>query len=104
MDDDKQDKINNKQLIEVLMECIQADDSQADEPVDESIKDLLGDLKTRINLSDEDRLLLRLRFCKGLKINEINQMLQLEGNLYKRINGLIEELRNACRQCGLVTE
>jgi DNA-directed RNA polymerase specialized sigma24 family protein len=104
MDDDKQDKINNKQLIEVLMECIQADDSQADEPVDESIKDLLGDLKTRINLSDEDRLLLRLRFCKGLKINEISQMLQLEGNLYKRINGLIEELRNACRQCGLVTE
>lgn len=104
MDDDKQDNFNNKQLIEVLMECIQADVSTDDTPADDTIKDLLSQLKAHINLSDEDRLLLRLRFCKGLKIKEISRMLQLEGNLYKRINGLIDDLRNACRQCGLVTE
>ena len=99
MDDDKQDNINNKQLIEVLMEYIQAD---TDAVVDDTVKDLLSHLKSHIKMSDEDRLLLRLRFCEGLKINEIKQMLHLDGNPYKRISRLIEDLRNACQHCGLV--
>jgi len=100
-DDGIQENISNKQLLEVLLEYIQADSSQVDTLVDDSIKDLLSHLKESINMSDEDRLLLRLRFCEGLKVNEISKMLHLESNLYKRINGLIEDLRNACHQCGL---
>jgi len=103
MDDDKQDKINNKQLIEVLVEYIQSDISIVDTVVDETIKELLNHLKAHIKMSDKDRLLLRLRFCEGLKINEISQMLNLDGNPYKRINRLIDDLKNACQQCGLVS-
>jgi len=103
MDDDKQDNINNKQLIEVLVEYIQSDDSSVDTIADDTIKDLLRHLKSHIKMNDEDRLLLRLRFCEGLKINEISQMLNLDGNPYKRINRLIDDLKNACQQCGLVS-
>jgi DNA-directed RNA polymerase specialized sigma24 family protein len=101
-DDEMQDQVNNKQLIEVLVEYIQSDDRTANASADDTIRDLLSHLKSHISMSDEDRLLLRLRFCEGLKINEISQMLHLEKNPYKRINGLVEELRNACQLCGLV--
>lgn len=100
-DDGLQDNINNKQLLEVLLEYIQSDVSSTDAIEDSKIKELLSHLKSHINMSDEDRLLLRLRFCEGLKVNEISKMLHLESNLYKRINGLIDDLRNACHQCGL---
>ncbi len=94
--------INNKQLIEVLIEFIQSDDSSLSSIGDDTVKDLLHHLKSHINMSDEDRLLLRLRFCEGLKIKEITKMLHLEGNPYKRINGLISDLQNACQQSGLI--
>ena len=100
-DDGMQDYVNNKQLLEVLLEYIQSDVSAANTLIDGTTKDLLSHLKLHISMSDEDRLLLRLRFCEGLKINEISKMLHLESNLYKRINGLIDDLRNACQQCGL---
>ena len=101
MEDDMQDNIDNKLLIEVLVEFIQSDTKTVDTLTDGTIRNLLGNLNSHINMSDEDRLLLRLRFCEGLKINEISKMLHLKGNPYKRINGLIEDLRNACQQCGL---
>ena len=101
MEEDMQKNIDNKLLIEVLVEFIQSDTKTVDTLADGTIRNLLGHLNSHINMSDEDRLLLRLRFCEGLKINEIKKMLHLEGNPYKRINGLIEDLRNACQQCGL---
>jgi hypothetical protein len=101
MEEDTQENIDNKLLIEVLVEFIQSDTKTVDTLADGTIRNLLGHLNSHINMSDEDRLLLRLRFCEGLKINEIRKMLHLEGNPYKRINGLIEDLRNACQQCRL---
>ncbi len=92
-------EINNKQLIEVLVEFIQ---SSEDTIADDSVKGLLNHLQSHISMSDEDRLLLRLRFCEGLQIKEITQMLHIDGNPYKRINRLIDDLRNACQQSGLV--
>ncbi|MEE9425987.1 MAG: hypothetical protein V3V18_13580 [Methylococcales bacterium] len=94
--------INDKQLIEVLVEYIQSDTTAVDVIADNTVKDLLNHLKSHIEMSDEDRLLLRLRFCEGLKIKEISQILHLKGNPYKRINGLIDDLRSACQQSGLV--
>lgn len=101
-DDEMQEALNNKQLIEVLLEFIQSEADTTDDLNDENIKELLSRLRTQLDMSDEDRLLLRLRFCEGLKVNEISQRLHLKGNLYKRINGLIENLKSACQQCGLV--
>ncbi|MEE9345630.1 MAG: hypothetical protein V3U88_08485 [Methylococcales bacterium] len=98
----EQSNIYNKQLIEVLIEFIQSDEVSFKAIADDTLKDVLNHLKSHINMSDEDRLLLRLRFCEGLKIKEISQILDLEGNLYKRINGLIDDLRRACQQSGLI--
>jgi DNA-directed RNA polymerase specialized sigma24 family protein len=94
--------INDKQLIEILVEYIQSDARAVDVIVDDTVKDLLSHLRSHVEMSDEDRLLLRLRFCEGLKIKEISQVLHLKGNPYKRINGLIDDLRNACQQSGLL--
>lgn len=101
VDDGMQDAFNNKQLLEVLLEYIQSDSSSIDTINDGNIKELLNHLKSHIDMSDEDRLLLRLRFCEGLKVKEISKMLHLETNLYKRINGLIDNLRNACQMSGM---
>ncbi len=95
-------EINNKQLIEVLVEFIQSGEDTIETIADDSVKGLLNHLQSHISMSDEDRLLLRLRFCEGLQIKEITQMLHIDGNPYKRINRLIDDLRNACQQSGLV--
>jgi DNA-directed RNA polymerase specialized sigma subunit len=95
-------EINNKQLIEVLVEFIQSSEDTIETIADDSVKGLLNHLQSHISMSDEDRLLLRLRFCEGLQIKEITQMLHIDGNPYKRINRLIDDLRNACQQSGLV--
>ncbi|HFD12131.1 MAG TPA: sigma-70 family RNA polymerase sigma factor [Crenotrichaceae bacterium] len=104
VDNEMQDNIdiNSKQLIEILVEYIQSDDKTIEPIIDDSIQDLLAHLRSHISMSDEDRLLLRLRFCEGLKIKEISQMLHIKGNPYKRINGLIDDLRVACQQSGLI--
>ncbi len=105
MDVDKRDNIiNNKRLIEVLVEYIQSDANTVVTTDDDTINNLLSHLRSIITMSDEDRLLLRLRFCEGIKVSEIGQMLHLEGNPYKRINELVDDLRNACRKCGLLLE
>lgn len=94
--------MNNKQLIEALIEYIQSGGDTLEAVEDELVKNLLNHLRSHVKMSDEDRLLLRLRYCEGLKVKEISQMLHLEGNTYKRINGLIDELRNAFQRSGLV--
>ncbi|MCH9696890.1 MAG: hypothetical protein K0U68_02190 [Gammaproteobacteria bacterium] len=94
--------VDQKQLIEVLIEYIESNDNSLDVIKDETVRNLLYHLKSQIDLSHEDRLLLRLRYCEGLKVKEISQMLHLNGNLYKRINNLIDELKAACQQCGLI--
>jgi DNA-directed RNA polymerase specialized sigma subunit len=62
----------------------------------------LSYLKNQIDISDEDRLILRLKFCEGLKIKEIIQKLHLEGGVYLRINALLDDLKRACQQDGVI--
>jgi hypothetical protein len=92
---------NNNRLIEILMEYIQSEVTDIDGMTDARVKDLLNHLKKQINMSDEDRLILRLKFCEGLKIKEIVQKLHLEGGVYLRINALLDDLKKACQQDGM---
>jgi hypothetical protein len=93
---------NNNRLIEILMECIQSEVTSIDAITDNRVRDLLSYLKNQIDISDEDRLILRLKFCEGLKIKEIIQKLHLEGGVYLRINALLDDLKRACQQDGVI--
>lgn len=64
-------------------------------------KSLLEKLQPHLKLSDEDRLLLRLHYCEGLKITQIAELLHLKGDPYKRLNKILKSLHTACEQAGL---
>lgn len=57
-----------------------------------------------LDLTEEDRLLLRLRYRDGLTMPAIVRLLQLEGDPYKRMNKLIAQLRKAYQQAGYTRE
>ncbi len=91
---------DNIQLTEVLVEYIQSNHSSTNTIASNTTKDLLNHLKLQISCSDEDRLLLRLRFCEGLPMTQISQMLHLQSSLYTRMNVLIDDFRSVCNNQG----
>jgi DNA-directed RNA polymerase specialized sigma24 family protein len=90
------DTPDNNQLTEVLVEYIQSNHSSTNTITDNTTKDLLNHLKLQISCSDEDRLLLRLKFCEGLPAKQISQMLHFQGSLNTRMNVLIDDFRSVC--------
>ena len=76
------DTPDNNQLTEVLVEYIQSTHSSTNTITDRTIKGVLNNLKFKISCSDEDRLLLRLRFCEGLPMKQISQMLHLQASIH----------------------
>ncbi|MEE9411478.1 MAG: hypothetical protein V3V22_00355 [Methylococcales bacterium] len=94
VDADLPDTLNNR-LIEILMEYIQSDTAAIDTISNSKINHLLSRLKLHTNMSDEDRLILRLKFCEGLKVREIGQKLNLEDGVYLRINALLDDIKSA---------
>ncbi len=65
-------------------------------------KTLLEKLKPHLHLSDEDRLLLRLRYLEGLPLDQAARLLHLTGDPYKRLNKTLKSLRIACERAGLL--
>ncbi|MFN3919735.1 MAG: hypothetical protein ACK4JF_05540 [Methylohalobius sp.] len=65
-------------------------------------KTLLEKLKPHLHLSDEDRLLLRLRYLEGLPLDQAARLLHLPGDPYKRLNKTLKSLRIACERAGLI--
>ncbi len=88
---------DKKELLEILQNYIQGELDN----IPASIEPMLNKLRSKLQLSDEDRLLLRLRFCEGLKMPTIKAMLGLSGDPYKRLNKLILQLQQACEEASL---
>ncbi len=63
---------------------------------------LVEKLKPYIALSDEDRLLLRLRYLEGLPLEQVAKLLHVTGDPYKRLNKILKSMRAACERAGLV--
>lgn len=76
---------------------------QSADSLDPRVQELLTRLNPHLSLSDEDRLILRLRFGDGVKLKDIVGLLHLKGDPYKRINKLIHHLRQAFQRAGLAT-
>ena len=96
---EEQLRIQEKEVLEALSAYLQGD-APAITP---RVSELLARLKGYLHLSEEDRLLLKLRYQEGLKIAAIVQLLNLQGDPYKRLNKLIAQLRKACQEVGLLS-
>lgn len=93
--------LSSAELIEILLKSLSTnEDSQLPAYLEEGI----AKLKALIDLNEEDRMLLLLRYEQGLSMNDISKLLKLEGNLYKRHNKLIEKLQIACEEAGLMPQ
>ena len=58
--------------------------------------------ETMRSYSDQERLLLRFRFERGLSIAEISRLLAVEQKpLYRRLQRLLNDLRSRLRRCGI---
>ena len=92
-------EIQDKEMIEALQFLFQKDGAP---PVTHRVKDIVAIINPHINLTREDKLLLRLRFQDGLKMENIVKLMQLHGNPYKRYDKIIRHLRLACQQAGII--
>ncbi len=91
----------DKELLEALQTCLEAD-GPTPSTISRRVTELLERLEPHLNLGEEDRLLLRLRYLDGLRIQAIAKMLHLSGDPYKRFNKLIGQLRETCRRAGVL--
>lgn len=65
------------------------------------ISEQLQRIRRSIRLTEEDRLLLRLRYAEGLAVPTIAKMLSLKGDPYKRLGRLLGDLEKTFRQLDL---
>ncbi len=92
-------RIKDKEMLEALSAYLQGDTPS----ITPRVSELLARLKGCLHLSEEDRLLLKLRYQEGLKMAAIVKLLNLQGDPYKRLNKLIVQLRKACQEVGLLS-
>lgn len=93
--------IEDQEMSEALQAYLQG---TSEGPISPRVSELLTRLRAHLHLSEEDRLLLRLRFQDGLSIQAIARLLTLQGDPYKRMNKLIAELRRTCQRVGFYLE
>jgi hypothetical protein len=96
---EEQLRIQEKEVLEALSAYLQGDHPS----ITPRVSELLARLRGCLHLTEEDRLLLKLRYQEGLKMAAIVQLLNLQGDPYKRLNKLIAQLRQACQEVGLLS-
>ena len=94
-------QITEQELIEALQSYLQTEHDAAPR-ITPRVSELLARLNALLRLSEEDRLLLRLRYVNGLRMKSIVNLVHLKGDPYKRYDKLIKRLREACQRIGLV--
>ena len=72
--------------------------SAADLP--EAVRKMLARLRDQLQLSAEDRMLLKLH-GDGVKISTIARLLHLDGDPYKRLKRLLSQVEAACKRAGI---
>jgi hypothetical protein len=96
---EEQLRIQDKEVLEALSAYLEGDNPS----ITPRISELLARLRKCLHLTEEDRLLLKLRYQDGLKMAAIVKLLNLQGSPYKRLNKLIAQLCEACQKLGLLS-
>ncbi len=94
-------KISEKALLEAVIGYLSSNGDSSDNE-NEEVKRMLSLLNIELSMSEEDKLILKMRYCDGMTITAITKALHLKGDVYKRINKLIRHLTNACTQLGVL--
>lgn len=94
--------IKNSEMLEAIRQLLNARDPDAT-PGTQRVLELVNQLRPHLDISEEDRVFLRLRHIEGLKMKEIVKLLGLTGDAYKRYHKILASLRNAWQQAGLLS-
>jgi hypothetical protein len=97
---EEQLRIQDKEMLEAFWAYLQGDSV----PITPRISELLARLKGCLHFTEEDRLLLKLRYQDGLTMTAIAKLLSLQGDPYKRLHKTLAQAREACQKAGLLLE
>ena len=86
-------------LLEILLQFLNEDKSAS---IPKRLIEPLKNLQASITLSEEDRLLLQLRYLDGFNMKAIVKAMNIKGDPYKRYHKLINDLSRSFRQAGLI--
>jgi len=97
-------RVDEKTLLEAVISYLSSDEQDTQQDENREVQRLLSLLNIELSMSEEDKLLLKMRYCDGMTITAITKALNLKGDIYKRINKLIRHLTNACTQLGVLDD
>ena len=90
-------EIHAKELMEVVVALLEG----GAEAISPRVAELAARLSPHLSLSDEDCLFLKLYYLEDRSMEAIKRLLQLEGDLYKRLKKLLAGIGRACEKAGL---
>lgn len=93
--------VDDHEIMEALR-CFVSAGEKAATPNSARAKKILSKIQPMLKLSDEDRLILQLRYSDGLSVKDIVNLLRLPGDGYKRIYKIIKNIKNALHATGLL--
>lgn len=96
--------ISDGEILEALSKLLIAQDDGDSLLEPSRVSELVARLHPHVEIEEEDRMFLRLRFVDGLEIKEIVQLLKLKGDPYKRMNKVLRSLRGAFKKAGLMDD
>ena len=89
-------------IVSLLTESTEGDCSTQSASPDNRVAALSARLAATVRLNAEDRLFLRLLHVEGLSMQQVRQRLGLTGDLYKRRIRILEPVRRAFEELGLI--
>jgi hypothetical protein len=92
--------VSEDEVMDTLRRYLDPDDDHS--PPTQRVAALVQRLQVHLDLSEQDRLLLRLRHYDGLKMTEIVRLLGLCDDPYRRYHRIIAAVREALRRSGLL--
>ena len=94
--------MDDKEILESLQAYLQAPVS-LEPTLTPRVLELVARLKVHLHLSEEERMVLRLRYRDGIRMQAIVKLLNLKGDPYKRHNAIIRKVRAACQKAGMLS-
>lgn len=85
-------------LLEILLQLLNENNP---ETLPERLLEPLQNLRESISLSEEERLLLQLRYLDGFTMSAIVKAMSLQGDPYKKYHKLVDKLRKSFQKAGL---
>jgi RNA polymerase sigma factor (sigma-70 family) len=77
-------------------------DQDMEEEASTELTDHIKELRTHLEIGDEEKLILKMHFLEGRKLSEIKRMLNFSGDIHKRYFKILKQCNNALQHSGLL--